>query len=47
MELDDGLPVLIDEVQQRLCEVHNAIHDSYFSKPKATTEAGSQVQSQV
>jgi len=40
MELDDGLPVLIDEVQQRLCEVHNAIHESYFSKPKPAVEAG-------
>ncbi len=34
MELNDGLPVLIDEIQQRLCELHNAIHEHYFAKPK-------------
>jgi len=38
---------LIDEVQQRLCEVHNAIHDSYFAKPKPAAEAGEPMQLQT
>jgi uncharacterized alpha-E superfamily protein len=47
MDLDDGLPMLIDDVQQRLCEVHNAIQESYFSKPKPATEAGEPIKLQI
>ena len=45
LELNDGLPVLIDEVQQRLCEVHNAIHEHYFAKPKSEAPEQAQTQS--
>jgi len=30
-----------------LCEVHNAIHDNYFSKSKAKPEAGEPAQAQA
>ncbi len=45
LELNEGLPMLIDEVQQRLCEVHNAIHEHYFAKP--SSEAAQKLHHQV
>ena len=44
MEQDGGLPVLIDEVQRRFCDVHNAIHERYFARPKPLAPLLSQAQ---